>query len=52
MPRTYWMEPGQTIFVSGLMRIDLLEVSSKINVFLLLCPYVFKNRNHFDIDYK
>ena len=26
MPRVFWMKPGQTIFVSGLIRIDLLEV--------------------------
>ena len=27
MPRVYWMKPGQSMFVGGLMRIDLLEVS-------------------------
>ena len=26
MPRVYWMLPGQTLFVAGLIRIDLLEV--------------------------
>ena len=26
MPRIYWMRPGQTLFVGGLIRIDLIEV--------------------------
>ena len=32
MPRIYWMEPGQTMFVSGLIRIDLLEVNNYFKV--------------------
>lgn len=30
MPRVFWMKPGQTLFVGGLMRIDLLEVKMYI----------------------
>jgi nitric oxide-associated protein 1 len=30
MPRVYWMKPGQSLFVGGLMRIDLLEVNKII----------------------
>lgn len=27
MPRVYWMQPGQSLFVGGLIRIDLIEVA-------------------------
>jgi hypothetical protein len=30
MPRIYWMVPGQSLFVGGLMRIDLLEVKNRL----------------------
>ena len=26
IPRIYWMQPGQSLFVGGIMRIDLLKV--------------------------
>ncbi len=32
MPRVFWMQPGQTIFVSGLIRIDLLESTNNERV--------------------
>ena len=30
MPRVYWMKPGQSLFVGGLIRIDLLEVGQSL----------------------
>ena len=30
MPRVYWMKPGQSLFVGGLIRIDLIQVKSNI----------------------
>lgn len=33
MPRVYWMIPGQSLFVGGLIRIDLLQVRIKIYLF-------------------
>ena len=41
LPRVVWMVPGQTLFVGGIIRIDLLEVAEfefalAINNFYLL----------------
>ena len=37
MPRIVWMLPGQSFFVGGLIRIDLLEVL----YFILICNIYF-----------
>ncbi len=32
MPRVFWMQPGQSLFVSGLIRVDLLESTNNERV--------------------
>ena len=51
-PRILWMIPGQTLFIGGVIRIDLLEVNNLEEFFTLKLYMIYFDIFLFLLEYK